>query len=304
MPEGIGEAPRRREDARFLTGQGGYLDDLAIPDLAHAVLLRSPHAHAAITGIDTAAARAAPGVLAVLTASEAHADGLRPLPPVAGANPYDGTPFAFLPQPLLAEDKVRHVGEPVALVRQPLLFSDADPVQGHLLGVLRKTLALIDLVSLDDGVVPAMVRLDDLMLRLLALLVYPKLLAGSTAVELEVAGPQAEAVLDALIDTMRVDLAHPWGLSDLERASGLSRPQLDQVFRARFSCSPLQWLRRQRLCWARQVLERPGNRLGLWDLAQLCGYRSLEEFRREFQESFLLTPDRLLELAQRRDAEE
>ena len=116
MPEGIGEAPRRREDARFLTGQGGYLDDLAIPDLAHAVFLRSPHAHAVITGIDTAAARAAPGVLAVLTASEVRADGLRPLPPVAGANPYDGTPFAFLPQPLLAEDKVRHVGEPVALV--------------------------------------------------------------------------------------------------------------------------------------------------------------------------------------------
>jgi AraC-like DNA-binding protein len=193
--------------------------------------------------------------------------------------------------------------EPVALVRQPLLFSDADPVQGHLLGVLRKTLALIDLVTLDDGVVPAMVRLDDLILRLLALLVYPKLLAGSTAVEHPATGPQAEAALEALIDTMRVDLAHPWGLTDLERASGLSRPQLDQAFRARFSCSPLQWLRRQRLCWARQVLERPGNRLGLWDLAQLCGYRSQEEFRREFQGSFLLTPDRLLELAQRRDAE-
>jgi len=116
MREGIGDAPRRREDARFLIGQGSYLDDLALPDLCHAVLLRSPHAHARIVRLDAAAARAAPGVLAVLTATDVQVDGLRPLPPVAIANPYDGTPFAYLPQPLLAEAKVRHVGEAVALV--------------------------------------------------------------------------------------------------------------------------------------------------------------------------------------------
>lgn len=113
---GIGDAPRRREDQRFVTGRGNYLDDLAIAGLAHAALLRSPHAHARIEAIDTAAARAAPGVLAVLTAAELREDGLRPARPTVEANTQTGEPFAFLPQPLLAEGKVRHVGEPVALV--------------------------------------------------------------------------------------------------------------------------------------------------------------------------------------------
>lgn len=112
----IGSTPRRREDARFLTGQGRYLDDLAVPGVAHAVLLRSPHAHALIRGLDTAAARAAPGVLAVLTAAEGHADGLAAMRPPAEVNVQTGEPFPFLPQPLLAEDRVRHVGEPVALI--------------------------------------------------------------------------------------------------------------------------------------------------------------------------------------------
>ena len=113
---GIGAAPRRREDVRFLTGRGRYLDDLAFDGLVHAVLLRSPHAHARLARVDAAAARALPGVLAVLTAQEADADGLQPLLPTAAANTQTGAPFAFQPQPLLAAEKVRYVGEPVALI--------------------------------------------------------------------------------------------------------------------------------------------------------------------------------------------
>jgi aerobic carbon-monoxide dehydrogenase large subunit len=113
---GIGAAPRRREDGRFLTGRGRYLDDLAFDRLVHAVVLRSPHAHARISSIDTAAARALPGVLAVLTAADAQADGLKPLWPSPDANVNTGEKFAFAPQPLLAADKVRYVGEPVALI--------------------------------------------------------------------------------------------------------------------------------------------------------------------------------------------
>lgn len=112
----MGDSPRRREDARFVTGQGAYLDDLRFERLAHAVVLRSPHAHALIKSIDTTAARAAPGVLAVLTAAEATADGLKPLRPYAEANIQTGEPFAFAAQPLLATDKARFVGEPVALI--------------------------------------------------------------------------------------------------------------------------------------------------------------------------------------------
>ncbi len=112
----MGDAPKRREDLRFVTGRGGYLDDLAFEDLADAVVLRSPHAHALIERIGVEKAWAAPGVLAVLTAEDARADGLNPLRPSAEANVQTGEPFAFAPQPLLAEGKVRYAGEPVALI--------------------------------------------------------------------------------------------------------------------------------------------------------------------------------------------
>ncbi|HEY1932106.1 MAG TPA: xanthine dehydrogenase family protein molybdopterin-binding subunit [Acetobacteraceae bacterium] len=112
----IGDAPKRREDARFITGQGAYLDDLRFDRLSHAIILRSPHAHAAIGRIDTEAARAAPGVLVVLTIADVHADSLHPLRPTVEANVQTGEPFPVAPQPLLADGKVRHVGEPVALI--------------------------------------------------------------------------------------------------------------------------------------------------------------------------------------------
>src|ERR1700719_2734074 len=119
MPDGLsrsGDAPKRREDLRFVTGRGRYLDDIAFDGLVHAVVLRSPHAHARIAGIDIGAAGAAPGVLAVLIAADAAADGLSPLRPGAETNTVTGEAFAFEAQPLLAADKVRHVGEAVALV--------------------------------------------------------------------------------------------------------------------------------------------------------------------------------------------
>ena len=112
----IGDTPRRREDDRFVTGRGAYLDDLTFDRLAHAVVLRSPHAHARIGSIDLGMAKTAPGVLAVLTAPDARADGLLPLVPNVTANTETGEPFAFMPEPLLSEEKVRYVGEPVALI--------------------------------------------------------------------------------------------------------------------------------------------------------------------------------------------
>ncbi|MDA1311253.1 MAG: xanthine dehydrogenase family protein molybdopterin-binding subunit [Proteobacteria bacterium] len=112
----IGDAPKRREDERFLTGRGAYLDDLAFDGVSHAVLLRSPHAHATIERMDLSAARAGAGVLAVLTSEDVTADGLSPLAPSVEANARTGEPFAFLPQPLLGDGVVRFVGEPVALI--------------------------------------------------------------------------------------------------------------------------------------------------------------------------------------------
>jgi aerobic carbon-monoxide dehydrogenase large subunit len=112
----IGTTPKRREDLRFLAGRGRYLDDLVFDGLVHATMLRSPHAHARIERIGIETARAMPGVLAVLTAENAHADGLQPLRPTAEANAQTGEHFAFALQSLLADGKVRYAGEPVALI--------------------------------------------------------------------------------------------------------------------------------------------------------------------------------------------
>ena len=76
----IGDAVLRKEDVRLLTGQGAFSDDVAIPGQAYAVIVRSPHAHARIISIATEAAKAAPGVLAVLTGTDALADGIKPIP--------------------------------------------------------------------------------------------------------------------------------------------------------------------------------------------------------------------------------
>ena len=136
----IGDSPRRREDLRFVTGRGAYLDDLRFDGLAQAVVLRSPHAHASIRSIDVAAAAQAPGVLAVLTAADAEAEGLKPLRPYVEANVQTGEPFAFAPQPLLAADTVRFVGEPVALV---------------VAGTLAQALDAAELIAVDYVPLPA-----------------------------------------------------------------------------------------------------------------------------------------------------
>ena len=111
---GIGAAVRRREDVRFLRGAGNYTDDMNLAGQAHAYILRSPHAHAKIGSIDTAAASAAAGVVAILTAADF--EGVGGLPCGWQVNNKDGTPMSEPKHPVLAEGKVRHVGDPVAVV--------------------------------------------------------------------------------------------------------------------------------------------------------------------------------------------
>jgi carbon-monoxide dehydrogenase large subunit len=125
----IGDSPRRREDQRFITGAGNYVDDLRFDNLARAVFVRSPHAHALVRSIDTAAARRAPGVLTVLTAADTAADGLKSLRPYAEANVQTGERFVFDEQPLLAAGKVRFVGETVAMVVAETLAQALDAAE-------------------------------------------------------------------------------------------------------------------------------------------------------------------------------
>ncbi|HKS90086.1 MAG TPA: molybdopterin cofactor-binding domain-containing protein, partial [Stellaceae bacterium] len=115
MSEGqIGRSLRRHEDERFLTGHGRYVDDINAPGQLHAVVVRSPHGHAAIDGIDAAAARAMPGVHGVFTAADLDADGIGPLPCIAQVATV--APIIVPPRRALARDRARHVGDPVAFV--------------------------------------------------------------------------------------------------------------------------------------------------------------------------------------------
>jgi carbon-monoxide dehydrogenase large subunit len=114
---GLGQPVRRTEDPRLLTGRGCYTDDLVRPGMAQMAILRSPHAHARIRGIDTAAARAAPGVLLVLTGADAEADGLGLFPVLAEVPEKPGTPpLRNPPRRILTTDVARYVGDPVAIV--------------------------------------------------------------------------------------------------------------------------------------------------------------------------------------------
>jgi carbon-monoxide dehydrogenase large subunit len=113
---GLSQPLRRIEDPRLLKGGGRYTDDIALPGAAQGYVLRSPHAAARIQRIDTAAARAMPGVLAVITAADWAAEGLGEIPCVIPLKNRDGSDRANTPRGALAEARVRHVGDPVAFV--------------------------------------------------------------------------------------------------------------------------------------------------------------------------------------------
>ncbi|HKX10227.1 MAG TPA: xanthine dehydrogenase family protein molybdopterin-binding subunit [Stellaceae bacterium] len=106
----------RVEDPELLTGQGRYVGDIRLPGLTVAAFVRSPHANARIRSVEVAAARRAPGVLAVLTGADMEAAGVRDISRPMPQKGRGGAPMATPPRPSLAHTHVRHVGDPVALV--------------------------------------------------------------------------------------------------------------------------------------------------------------------------------------------
>jgi carbon-monoxide dehydrogenase large subunit len=116
MSNPIGQSLRRREDKRFLTGAGQYTDDIVLPGQTYGVFLRSPHAHARIKSIGLNDAKQAPGVVAIYTGQDLADSKVGGLPCGWLIHSKDGTPMKEPPHPVLAQGKVRYVGEPVALV--------------------------------------------------------------------------------------------------------------------------------------------------------------------------------------------
>ncbi len=126
---GIGQGVLREEDPRLLRGNGLFVNDVGLPNQAHAVVLRSPHAHAEILSIDVSAASCLPGVNAIYTGEDIASDSLGvPGMPVKWLRP-DGQPMRYRPQPPLARNRVRYVGDPVALIIADTLDQATDAAE-------------------------------------------------------------------------------------------------------------------------------------------------------------------------------
>jgi len=113
---GSGNSVRRVEDEALLIGAGVFADDVSLPDQAHVCFLRSPHPHARIVAIDTTAASALPGIVAIVTGEQLVRGGVKPLPQSTDFKRSDGSPTAAPPQHALAVGVVRFVGEAIAAV--------------------------------------------------------------------------------------------------------------------------------------------------------------------------------------------
>jgi carbon-monoxide dehydrogenase large subunit len=142
----IGQAVKRKEDYRFLTGGGRYTDDIRLDNQAYAYFLRSPHAHARIKGYKLDEAKAAPGVLGILTGADIKAAGIGGLPCGWLITDVNGQPMKEPPHPVLAIDKVRYVGDHVALV---------------VADTLAQAKAAAALIDVDYDVLPAVTRGPD-----------------------------------------------------------------------------------------------------------------------------------------------
>jgi len=153
----LGRSINRLEDERFVTGRGRYIDDLAVTNALHGVVVRSPHAHARLVKIDVDAANRISGVAAVLTGADLAADNIGPLPCAATQIPMT-TPLVVPPYHALARDTVRYVGEPVAFV----VAESAETAREAADAVVVDYSPLTPVISLSEAVLPGspQVRLE------------------------------------------------------------------------------------------------------------------------------------------------
>ena len=142
----IGQPVRRVEDERLLRGQGRYTDDVDTNKQARGHVLRSPHAHAEIRAIDTEKALKAPGVLIIFTGQDLNERGLGTLKPIMPSKRSDGSLGFVCTQPLLAQDRVRFVGEAVAYVVAETASQAKDAAE---------------MIAVNYAPLPAVVRVDD-----------------------------------------------------------------------------------------------------------------------------------------------
>ncbi|HVB15335.1 MAG TPA: xanthine dehydrogenase family protein molybdopterin-binding subunit, partial [Stellaceae bacterium] len=210
----IGTPVRRREDYRFLTGQGTYTDDINRAGQVYAYILRSPHASARVGGIDTSAAKASPGVVAVFTGADMAADGVGGLPCGWLIHSKDGSPMKEPAHPVLVTDRVRHVGDHVAVVIAESLAQAKDAAEK---------------ITVDYAVEPAVVDVVDA-LKAGAPQVFPEApgnvcydwhLGDAAAVDAALAGAARIVKLDLVNNRLVANAMEPRAaIGEYDRATG------------------------------------------------------------------------------------
>jgi len=175
--------------------------------------------------------------------------------------------------------------EPPGLLESPMLLQYDQSEQAALFLSLYRALALLHAATVAGGTLAENLRLDDLLLRLVALLLGP--------LPNEPSPPRPcgrNEPFEALIVWIEANCHRPLSLSDLESQSHYSRRSLQYAFQQRFGCSPMQYIRRQRLALAKQRLLAPLPGTTVTSVARDCGYLSVASFRRDYQQRFGESP--------------
>ena len=176
-----------------------------------------------------------------------------------------------------------------APINRPIELLENHPQQGKMLALMRRSLQLIDLAILNGPCVPKQLGLDDKLQRLMALLIYPQLTISPVSGQICLEKHQSDS-FEALLEEIKKDLHGDWTLTRMERQAALSRLELQQLFQSAFGCGPMEWLRHQRLCWARLRLEEMPS-LSPNALSLQCGYQDHKRFLRDFENLFLSAPE-------------
>jgi AraC-like DNA-binding protein len=177
----------------------------------------------------------------------------------------------------------------VALEQPAILNRRLDPRRDRLHRMLIEALAFAESAITIGGAVNPMLRLDDLIRRLIVMMLVPDLLEFQESP----AGEGDPFVHAGLVEWLLGNLGEPISLTDMEQRSSYSRRSLQYAFKQRFGCGPMQWLRRQRLSKARTLLEFPGSCRDVSDVAQACGYISAAAFSRDYAARYGERPSRV-----------
>ena len=178
----------------------------------------------------------------------------------------------------------------MALEQPAVLSRKADARRDRVQDLLMETMAYVERTMAIGGAINPMLRLDDLIRRLIVMLLVPDLLEAAA----EPLSSSEPFVHQALLEWLLAHLHEPISLSDMEQRCSYSRRSLQYAFKQRFGCGPMQWLRQQRLTKAKALLEQPGSRRSLLEVSQVCGYLSQASFSRDFLARYGERPSRLL----------